>query len=240
MPSIARLRLGLALAAAVVALVATPALAAPSGERAPAQPSVEQPGPDDESATAEDGSEDSGDDSPEDDAGDDEATADDPGCDAQDVVTPFKRWHDGREYVLGADFEDDLTDWTLDGGARAGDGNERFAVGDEQDSALLVLPAGAAATSPPICLSDHAAFGRMFTRAAKGGRLRVEVLAVEGDATRRVATLTARKRAWRLSRRLALTAPGAAGAASQVVLRLTALKGTWRVDDLYVDSPGAA
>jgi hypothetical protein len=25
-----------------------------------------------------------------------------------------------------------------------------------------------------------------------------------------------------------------------VVLRFTALKGTWRVDDLYVDSPGTA
>jgi hypothetical protein len=238
MPSIARLRLCVALVVALLALAAAPAFAERPGVGPSGAPAAEQ---EDGSAAPDDTSEDPGDDdSAEDDAGDDEATADDSGCEARDVVSPFKRWHDGREYTLGADFEDDLTDWTLDGGARAADGNERFDVGDEQDSGLLVLPAGAAATSPPICVSDHAAFGRMFTRAAKGGRLRVEVLAVEGDATRRVATLKARKRAWRLSRRLALTAPGDAGAASQVVLRFTALKGTWRVDDLYVDSPGTA
>ena len=236
MPSIARLRLCVALVVALLALAAAPAFAERPGVGPSGAPAAEQ----------EDGSA-APDDTSDDPAGDDDTTAeddpsatDDPGCDEPDPVSPFERWHDGRDYALGADFEDDLSDWTLDGGARAGDGNERFHVGDEQDSGLLVLPAGAAATSPPICVPDHAAFGRLFTRAAKGGRLRVEVLAVEGDATRRVATLKARTRTWRLSRRLALTTPGAAGAASQVVLRFTALKGTWRVDDLYVDSPGTA
>ena len=236
MPSIARLRLCVALVVALLALAAAPAFAERPGVDPSGAPAAEQ----------EDGSA-APDDTSDDPAGDDDTTAeddpsatDDPGCDEPDPVSPFERWHDGRDYALGADFEDDLSDWTLDGGARAGDGNERFHVGDEQDSGLLVLPAGAAATSPPICVSDHAAFGRMFTRAAKGGRLRIEVLAVEDDATRRVATLKARTRTWRLSRRLALTTPGAAGAASQVVLRFTALKGTWRVDDLYVDSPGTA
>ena len=180
-----------------------------------------------------------GDDSAADDA-DDDATTDDPGCDEQATVSPFERWHDGRDYALGADFEDDLSDWTLDGGARAADGNERFDVGDAQDGGSLLLRRGAVATSPPICVPDHAAYGRMFTRGSKGARLRVDVLAVDGDATRRVATLRANGRAWRLSRRLALMAPGDAGAVTQVLLRFTAVKGTWRVDDLYVDPPGTA
>jgi hypothetical protein len=238
MPSIARVRLLAALVVALLAVAATPALAQRPGAGPSGPPAA---GQDDGSAAADDASDDAaGDDTTDDDTtgDDDPSAADDPGCDEQDLVAPFGRWHDSREYALGADFEDDLADWTLDRGARAGDGNERFDVGDEQDGGSLVLPAGAVATSPPICVPDQAAFGRMFTRASKGGRLRVEALAVEGDATRRVGTLRARSRTWRLSRRLALTAPGDAGAAGQVVLRLTALKGTWRVDDLYVDPPG--
>jgi hypothetical protein len=232
MPSIARIRLFAACVVALLALVATPAFAERPGAGPSGSPLA---GQDDGSAAPDDESDASaGDDTADE---EDPSAADDPGCDEQDLVRPFSRWHDGRDYTLGADFEDDLTDWTLDGGARAGEGNERFDVGDDQDSGSLVLPAGATATSPPICVPDQAAFGRTFTRAAKGGRLRVEVLAVEGDATRRVATLRAHGRAWRLSRRLALTAPGDAGAVTQVLLRFTAVKGTWRVDDLYVD-PG--
>jgi hypothetical protein len=232
MPSIAGLRAGAALVVALLALAATPAFAEPPGGGPSGSPPAAQ---DDGSAAADD----TGDDTAGDDtaAEDDPSAADDPGCDEQDLAAPFERWHDGRDYTLGADFEDDLADWTLDGGARAGDGNERFDVGDGQDSGSLLLRPGAVATSPPICVPGEAAFGRMFTRGAKGGRLRVEALAVEGSGTRRVATLQARRRTWRLSRRLALTAPGDAGAASQVVLRFTALKGTWHVDDLYVDPP---
>jgi hypothetical protein len=236
----ARLRIALALAAALVAVLATPALATQRSERVPGSPSQQPPAVGGDGALADDPTDDPGDAGGDSgDEGDaDPGAADDPGCDGQDVVTPFARWHDGREYALGADFEDDLADWTLDGGARAADGNERFDVGDEQDGGSLLLRPGAAATSPPICVPDQAASGRMFTRAAKGGRLRIDVLAVEGDATRRVATLRANGRAWRLSRRLALTAPGDAGAVTQVLLRFTAVKGTWRVDDLYVDPPG--
>jgi len=233
MPSLARLRLCAALVVALLALAAAPALA----ERPGAGPSGSPPtGQDDVSAAPDDTSDDTGEDDAT--ADEDPSGADEPGCDEQDVVSPFERWHDGREYALGADFEDDLSDWTLDRGARAADGNERFAVGDEQDGGALLLRPGAVATSPPICVPDQAAFGRLFTRASKGARLRIDVLAVDGDATRRVATLRANARAWRLSRRLALTAPGTAGAVIQVLVRFTAVKGTWRVDDLYVDPPG--
>lgn len=235
MPSIAGLRLLTALVVALLALAVTPALAQ---RPAPGSPPAAQ---DDGSAAPDDTSDDpAGDDGAGDDTTEDDPSgADDSGCDDQDLAAPFERWRDDRDYTLAADFEGDLSDWTLDRGARAGDGNERFDVGDEQDSGSLVLRPGAVATSPPICVSSEAAFGRMFTRGAKGGRLRIDALAVEGNATRRVATLRARGRTWRVSRRLALTAPGDAGAASQVVLRFTALKGTWRVDDLYVDPPGA-
>jgi hypothetical protein len=235
MPSIARLRLCGALVVALLALAAaaTPALAQRPGFGPYGSPATEQ---DDGAAAPEDASDDSEDDD-ETTAEDDPSATDDPSCDERDPVSPFERWHDGRDYMLGADFEDDLSDWTLDGGARAAEGNERFDVGDAQDGGSLLLRRGAAATSPPICLPGQAS-GRMFTRGSKGARLRIDVLAVDGDATRRVATLRANGRAWRLSRRLALTARGDAGAVTQVLLRFPAVKGTWRVDDLYVDPPG--
>jgi hypothetical protein len=233
MTAAARLRLGLALVIALFALAATPAFAEGTGGGLPlGQPSGEQPSaPGDDAAAPDDASDDPGDDTADEDSGDD-ATSDDTACDEQDLFAPFERWHDGRDYALGADFEDDLEDWTLDGGAHAADGNERFDVGDEGDSGSLLLPAGAQATSPPICVPDGAAFGRLFTRAAKGGRLRVEVLAVDSDGTRRAATLRGLRRGWWLSRRIALSQ----GGVEQVALRFTAVRGTWRVDDLYVDA----
>jgi hypothetical protein len=227
-------RLVLLLAIAVLAFAAAPALAAPAAVTH-VRPAAERPGaPDDDPATAEDPSDDPGDegeDGTEEEPTDD--TTDDAGCGDEDVVNPFARWHDDGDYTLVADFEDDLEDWTLDGGARAADGNERFAVGDEGDSTSLQLPAGATATSPPICVPDGAASARFFARAAKRGRLRVDMLAVDAYGTRRAATLRGRGRGWRPSRRIALLHDAGV---EQVALRFTAVRGSWRVDDLYVDA----
>jgi hypothetical protein len=228
-------RLALVLASALLAFAAAPALAAPPASAAHGRPLAEQPtSPDDGTATddtSDDPTADDGEDGAEDDPADD--TTDAATCDDQDVVNPFERWNDDGDYTLAADFEDDLEDWTLEGGARVADGNERFDVGDEGDSGSLLLRAGASATSAPICVPDGAAFGRLFTRAAKGGRLRIDVLAVDADGSRRAATLRGRGRGWRLSRRIDLDA---GDGATEVAVRFTAIRGSWRVDDLYVDA----
>jgi hypothetical protein len=233
--SAAMTRLVLLLAIALLAFAATPALAAPATAVSNGRPTVEQPGsPDDDPAATQDTSDDPGDvgeDGTEEEPADD--ATEDTGCGDEDVVNPFERWHDDRDYALAADFEDDLEDWTLDGGARAADGNERFGVGDESDSGSLLLPAGATATSPPICVPDGAASARFFTRGATRGRLRVDVLAVDADGTRRAATLRGRGRGWRPSRRIAILQDAGV---EQVALRFTAVRGSWRVDDLYVDA----
>jgi hypothetical protein len=234
MIGIARLRLGLVLVVALLALVFGAAASAsdgPGGQR-PAPTSTEDNG-----AAGDDGTTDdtATDDTSTDDGAGDDTTAAATSCDEQDVVNPFERWRDDRDYVLGADFEDDLGDWTLEGGARAADGNERYDVGDESDSGSLLLPAGASATSPPLCVSDRGSVARFFTRAAKKGRLRIDVLAVDVDGSRRAAALRGgRGRGWRLTRRVPLKT---GAAAQQVAVRFTAVKGTWRVDDLYVDVP---
>jgi hypothetical protein len=228
-------RLALVLASVLLAFAAAPALATPAASVAHGRPLAGEPtSPDDGTATddtSDDPTADDGEDGAEDDPPGD--TTDAAACDDQDVVNPFARWHDDGDYSLAADFEDDLEDWTLEGGARVADGNERFDVGDEGDSGSLLLPVGAAATSAPICVPDGAAFGRLFTRAAKGGRLRIDVLAVDADGARRAATLRGRGRGWRLSRRIDLHA---GDGATEVAIRFTAVRGSWRVDDLYVDA----
>jgi len=224
-------RLALVLDIALLALAAAPALAAPAAGR-PAAEQTASPG--DDGATPDDTSDDPTDTADDgEDGAEDDAAEDDAGCDDQDAVNPFGRWHDDRDYSLAADFEDDLEDWTLDGGARAADGNERFDVGDEGDSNSLLLPAGAAATSPPICVPDGPASARLFTRAATRGRLRIEVIAVDADGTRRAGTLRGRGHGWRLSRRIALLHDDGV---EQVALRFTAVRGSWRVDDVYLET----
>lgn len=238
----------IALAVALLALSAAPGLAAPVRPDRPPGAGTEHPGAGQQPATqgedpgatdpSTDPSEDPGDGADSgDDSGDDPSASDGSSC-GDDPVTPFERWGDDGDYTLGADFEDDLADWTLAGGARAADGNERFDVGDEQDAGSLMLPAGASATSPAICVSDQAAFARLFTRGTRGGRLRIDVVA-GGDA-HRAGTLRSHRGGWRPSRRIPIAdawlAQDPDDGATEVTFRFTAVRGSWRVDDLYVDA----
>ena len=88
--------------------------------------------------------------------------------------TPFADWGDGGSYFLapGGDFEAG-NGWTLAGGASLAAGESPAAEGSS-----LVLPPGASATSPPICVGDDYKHGRMFGAAtddAKKDRAKVMV-----------------------------------------------------------------
>jgi hypothetical protein len=159
-----------------------------------------------------------------------------------DPSRPFLRWLDPAAYVLvpGGAFEGP-SGWTLAGGARVAPGNEPFRVRDPGDRASLALPAGATATTPPVCVGLLHPTLRFFAAGARGARLRVEVLyrTLAGPASHVVATLPPRSRFAPtlplpfLANVVGLTA--LEGATTEVRFRLTALGGGVRVDDVYVD-----
>jgi hypothetical protein len=84
-------------------------------------------------------------------------------CEAATLTQPFKPWLDSSYYkpVAGGSFETGTAGWTLTGGARVVDGNTTRRDG----SRSLLLPAGASATTPPVCVGLDEPTLRYFGKA---------------------------------------------------------------------------
>jgi hypothetical protein len=99
---------------------------------------------------------------------------------------PFAAWHDQASYVLvsGGDFESAAADWTLSGGAAVVPGGNTLRPDSSANS--LSLPAGASATTPPICVSKGDPVARVFLRSGASGKrgpsgLQVQVLYLDAN-----------------------------------------------------------
>ena len=169
-------------------------------------------------------------------------------CDAQTYSKPFAKWLDFMNYtpVPGGSFEPGDRAWTLDGGAKIVSGNETHYVRSNSDSRSLLIPRGATATSPPICVGLAEPTLRFFAK-QNSGLLGVatSALAVSVDVETSTGTV--------------LTVPIGAGAANTgwsptlpmvvianllpllpndttaVRFNFTAVTGNWQIDDVYVD-----
>jgi hypothetical protein len=170
-------------------------------------------------------------------------------CAAPQIEQPFASFRDSRDYVLapGGSFEDPtLAGWSLEGGAVVDSGNEPFNLRGSADANSLVLPAGASATSPTMCVDLNWPTMRMvgYQQGEKDAELDVEVLYPEapGKAAtwHKAKTLKAkRKDGWHLSDDIKLS-PNRGGkfaGGRPVALRFTSDSdhGTWRIDNIYVD-----
>jgi hypothetical protein len=154
-------------------------------------------------------------------------------CNLSPLNQPFAPWLDPASYELapGGDFES--SDWTLTGGAALVPGSERFAATGTVGSWSLSLPAGASAQSPVTCVDAAYPTVRFFT----SGTGLVEVSVVYGNQVLPAGVAEAAG-GWAptpvsltSSAVVALTSDGSA----QVSLRLTALAGDVRVDDVFID-----
>ena len=103
-------------------------------------------------------------------------------CGEQSLSKPFTPWLDYADYTPlgGGDFESSAAGWTLSGGAAVAAGNESWYVAGPGSSSLSV-PAGAVATSPPICVGlEHPTIRFFAKRTSNGllglGTMRVDVL----------------------------------------------------------------
>ena len=84
------------------------------------------------------------------------------------LTQPFRPWLDGSHYELVGAFEDGAAGWTLAGGARVVNGNESSHVNGAGDGKSLLLPAGASATTPPVCVGLNEPTLRYFARKNSG------------------------------------------------------------------------
>jgi hypothetical protein len=100
------------------------------------------------------------------------------GCQYGNYHESFAGWGDFSSYVLtpGGSFEGS-NPWTLAGGAQVVSGNEPFYLNSPSDSHSLLLPAGATATSVPICLGILDPTLRLVGQSSDGSPLHVDVYA---------------------------------------------------------------
>jgi hypothetical protein len=89
-------------------------------------------------------------------------------CDDSALTQPFAAWGDRASYKLVDAFESGADGWTLRGGARVVAGNESRHVNGAHDASSLLLPAGASATTPPVCVGLNEPTLRFFTRKNSG------------------------------------------------------------------------
>ena len=163
-------------------------------------------------------------------------------CPARKVEQPFAPFGDDRNYVLAPDsaFESAPAGWALRGAGVVA-GNEPWYVHDPGDSSSLRIPSGTTVTSAPMCVDlDYPTF-RLFARErfiAPNSTLAVEVVYAdaEGSPSQAVGKL-AGEGGWEVTPDIALLPElgGAEPGARLVRFQFTALGGSYRIDDLYVD-----
>ncbi|MCW2990070.1 MAG: hypothetical protein JWM73_664 [Solirubrobacterales bacterium] len=168
------------------------------------------------------------------------ATSADAACSAP-LSKPFAPWLDSSSYALvpGGDFEAGGPAWTLDG-ASAAAGSETFHVGGAGDRSVSI-PRGASITSPAFCGGlDHPTL-RLF---AKGGGLlgllNVTVIYTDAGGLLRSQPLglVTGSGGWQPSLPLLTLSGLPLLTGSEMAVRLTAISGSFTVDDVYVDPYG--
>jgi hypothetical protein len=158
----------------------------------------------------------------------------------------FSPWGDQRNYVLAPDggFEAGGSGWQLNRGAAVVAGNESLYLNDAADSKSLSLPAGSSAVSPPVCMSIDTPSFRLVARNTgdPSSQLRVEasykllgLIRTKTAGTLRSGSTWAPTQS--VSTVLTLSTIVGTLIPSAIEIRFTPLdsKGSWQVDDLYID-----
>jgi len=164
-------------------------------------------------------------------------------CEEQQLSKPFERWVDPMHYtpVRDGGFERNGQGWRLEDRARVDGGNEPWKVAGEHDGRSLVVPEGAQATSPTICVGIGEPTLRFFARGADDPAplMMVEILYEDpygGDHAVPIGLDAGGS--WHPTAIMPLVLnliPVLPGTHTPVAFRFTALSGDFRIDDVYVD-----
>jgi hypothetical protein len=166
-------------------------------------------------------------------------------CPAANLSKPFAPWGDASTYELapGGSFEGSLAGWSLTGGAARTTGSEPYAATGATGQSSLMLPAGASAQSPPVCVDAGYPTFRFFAR-NRSLLATVAVQVVYPTLLGMVALplgVVALSPTWQPT--LPMLTGSIAGAlltggTTQLSLRFTALLGASQIDDVFVDPRG--
>jgi hypothetical protein len=165
-------------------------------------------------------------------------------CGDPTVSHAFAPWGDNSNYKLadGGDFENGTDGWALTGGAHVVAGNASAKLGGADDAYSLQLPAGATATTPPVCVGLNEPTLRFFSR-KNSGLLSTMVVSVEVQTSIGVwVTLPIGVDlggAWHPSLPMLVVAnllPLLPPDQTAVKFKFAPLLGgSWQIDDVYVD-----
>jgi hypothetical protein len=159
------------------------------------------------------------------------------------LVQPFAAWGDVADYTLtpGGDFEGAGSDWQLDELASIITGNESFYVGGTSHNASLALSAGSSAVSSPVCVDETYPTFRLFARNTGNLASKLHVDVLYGSAkgrlvAKRAGTYKAATAQWSPTGLMKIKVKFNASGAAPVAFRFTPdNRGTWQIDDVYVD-----
>jgi hypothetical protein len=168
-------------------------------------------------------------------------------CGSQPLEQPFTRWLDPLSFTLvpNGTLEAGTKDWTLSN-ASVVTGNESYYVHAKGESKSLYLPAGSSATTRAMCMGiDHLAM-RFFAKSKDTtllslSRLQVEVLFEDAGGNVRSLVIGAAtpSSSWAPTLPMLVIAnllPLLPGSNTPVAFRFTPKgKGSWWIDDIYVD-----
>jgi hypothetical protein len=168
-------------------------------------------------------------------------------CESQILEQPFKRWLDPLNYTLvpNGGLEAGTQDWTLSK-ASVVSGNETYYVHAARDSKSLYLPEGSSARTRAMCVGVGHLVARFFVK-SKGtsllslSRLQVEVLFEDagGNVRSLVVGAATPGSSWAPTLPMLVVAnllPLLPGDHTPVAFRFTPKgKGSWWIDDVYVD-----
>jgi hypothetical protein len=166
-------------------------------------------------------------------------------CPATSLSHPFAAWGDSSSYELvpGGNFEGSLAGWSLSGGATRTAGSEPYAATGTAGQSSLLLPAGASAQSPPVCVDASNPTFRLFAR----NRSLLATIAVQVVYPTVLGSVALPLGAGALSPAWQPTLPMLTGSiaggllsggTTQLSLRFTALLGASQIDDVFVDPRG--
>jgi hypothetical protein len=163
-------------------------------------------------------------------------------CPSATLSQPFSKWGDANYYSLVSEgsFEGTVAGWSQLGGAKKVTGSESYGVTGSAGSYSVLLPQGATAQSPFMCVTEVNRSFRLFARSeGSSSTLKAEVVyktSTGGTLSASVGTVNASS-AWNPTPILktgvakAISSNGTA----QLALRFTSTTGSTRIDDVYLD-----